>query len=352
MLRTAPKPYTVTVASDDGHVDAGHVPVLADQVLAFLDPHGGQVCLDCTAGRGGHASLIVPRLSPGGRYIGLDADADNVAFCRRRLADITPPDVAIEVVHASFTGTRRVLNELGAGTVDLLLADLGFSSNQVEDGSRGFSFQATGPLDMRFDRTRGPTAGELVNTLGEQELADLIYQYGQDRLSRKIAAKIVEERRQSPINDTLRLAQIVWQAYGRKASPPGRGGQRGTESEVDAGSVDRAAGARGRGRIDPATRTFMALRIAVNAELEALRRLLEQMPRLLGPGGVAAVISFHSLEDRQVKQAFVQWDKQRQAGRLTRKVVRADADERRANPRSRSAKLRVIRWSASAGLDG
>ena len=320
----------MVVAGDNGHVDVGHVPVLAGQMLAFLDPQAHQVCLDCTAGRGGHASLIVPLLSPGGRYIGLDADADNVDFCRQHLANLASPDVAIDVVHTSFTNARRVLDDMGVDAADLLLADLGFSSNQVQDGARGFSFQAAGPLDMRFDRTHGPTAGELVNTLEEQELADLIYQYGQDRFSRKIARNIVEKRQQSPINDTLRLSQIVWQAYGRKTNPQGR---------------------RGRWRIDPATRTFMALRIAVNDELQALSRLLEQMPRLLRRGGVAAVISFHSLEDRQVKQAFVQCDKQGQARRLNRKVVTADEDERRANPRSRSAKLRAIRWSTSGSLD-
>ena len=304
--------------------DPGHVPVLAEQVLSLLEPHSGQVCLDCTVGRGGHAALIMPRLAPDGHYIGLDLDPLNVAFCRQRLDQ--PGLVSVDIAHANFADSRQVLDEAGIAGVDLLLADLGFSSNQMDDPSRGFSFGAAGPLDMRLDPALPTTAAHLVNTLSERELADLLFRFGQERLSRKIARKIVEDRDQSPIKDTLSLAEIVRKAYAGRA-------------RSRAGSSHRT-----RWRIDPATRTFLALRIAVNGELEALQRLIEQLPHLLRPGGVAAIISFHSLEDRLVKQAFAQWHHDQRAQRLTRKVVVPDPAQRRSHRRGRSAKLRAIRW--------
>jgi 16S rRNA (cytosine1402-N4)-methyltransferase len=225
--------------------------------------------------------------------------------------------VRIDLVHANFVSARSILDGLGVGTVDLLLADLGFASTQVDDAARGFSFSAEGPLDMRLDPLgAGGSAADLVNKMPERDLADLIYQYGEERLSRRIARKIVEVRRQSPITTTSELARIVRAAYG------GSGRSQ---------------------RIDPATRTFMALRIAVNAELEALDQLLAAVPMLLGPGGVAVFISFHSLEDRRVKQAFVRLDQDGQAQRLTPKPLVADEAEVAANPRSRSAKLRALR---------
>ena len=324
----------MTLMTLDAADSSGHVPVLGEQVVSLLDPQAGAVMLDCTAGRAGHGSLIVPRLSPGGRYIGLDMDADNVAFARGRLEQAAPGDVQVTVHHRNFVDAADVLGELGvAGDsgvpgVDLLLADLGFSSNQVADASRGFSFAEDGPLDMRLDRCSKRTAGDLVNTLEEWALADLIYQFGEERLSRRIARKIVEVRSAEPIDSTWRLAELVRQVYGAK-----RRAQR----------KRRHGGAPAR-RIDPATRTFMALRIAVNAELEALEQLLSQFESLLRPGARAAVISFHSLEDRLVKQAFAQWHRDERAQKLTRKVVMAGDEERQTNPRSRSARLRVIRW--------
>jgi 16S rRNA (cytosine1402-N4)-methyltransferase len=315
---------------DTPETDAGHVPVLTAPVLEFLAPRPGEVCLDCTIGRGGHASLILPRLSPGGRYVGLDADPANVGFCRDRLAD---SGAAIQIVHSNFAAAGQVLGRLGIDRVDMLLADLGFASCQMNDPSRGLSFAGDDPLDMRYDPATARCAADLVNELDEQELADLIFTYGQERHSRKIARKIGEARRQSPIKTTRQLAQIVRQACHTGRRPAGRG-------------------RRSRGvRIDPATRTFMALRIAVNGELEALGQLLDAMPGLLKPGGRAAVISFHSLEDRPVKQAFARWHREGLAERLTRRIVTADEHEQRANPRSRSAKLRAIRWNASMTLD-
>ena len=201
--------------------------------------------------------------------------------------------------------------------VDGLLADLGFASNQMDDAGRGFTFQSDGPLDMRLDPTAGLPASELVNSLPERELADLIYGFGEERMSRRVARILVAERQRQPIETTGRLADLVRRAYGRAAQ---------------------------RSRMHPATRTFMALRIAVNGELEALDTLLETLPRLLRPGGRAAVISFHSLEDRRVKRRFLKLQQDGLAKRLTRKPLTADEPELAANPRSRSAKLRAVRW--------
>jgi len=291
----------------------GHIPVLPRQVLELLAPRSGQVMLDCTIGRGGHAALIAPLLGADGRYIGLDADPANLAFAKERLRDLP---CRRDFYHANFAQAPQVLDDLGITKVDLLLADLGFASNQMDDPARGFSFLADGPLDMRLDPTATPTAAELVNSLSQEELANVIYRYGEEKLSRKIARIIVEERARSPILTTSALADLVRRAYGRQAH-----GQ----------------------RIDAATRTFMALRIAVNGELDALRRLLEDLPRLLAPDAVAAIISFHSLEDRLVKHAFVKLVQEDRAVRLTKKPVLAEAEEIAGNPRSRSAKLRAIR---------
>ena len=295
---------------------AGHTPVLSDQLLALLDPQPGQTVLDCTLGRAGHAALLTARIGASGTLVGLDMDEANLAFAREQLAAVP---CRIELRHANFADAPHVLRELGIAGVDVLLADLGFASNQMDDPARGLSFAADGPLDMRLDRSLPHTAADLVATLDERELADVIYEYGEERLSRKIARKIVAEREQRPILTTMDLARLVRAAYGRA----------------------------GRSRIDPATRTFMALRIAVNDELGSLRRLLEHLPRLLNPGARAAIISFHSLEDRLVKQCFVAMERDGQAQRLTRKPLSATDAERHANPRSRSAKLRVLRWAAN-----
>ena len=298
-----------------------HEPVLVRQVLELFAPQPGMVCLDCTVGLGGHAAAIAPRLAPGGRYVGLDVDPGNIELARRRLAGAS---ARVDLVRSNFAGAGAVLDELGTGRVDLLLADLGFASNQMRDSQRGLSFQVEGPLDMRLDPDLPQTAGDLINTMPQEELADLIYRYGEERYSRRIARKIVEHRGQSPINTTTDLAQLVRHAYGRA----GRRGHRHP----------------GRMRIDPATRTFMALRIAVNAELAALERLLGNLPHLLRPGAVAALISFHSLEDRMVKRAFASLRSAGLAEVLTRKPLVADEDEQRRNPRARSAKLRAVRW--------
>ncbi len=315
----------------------GHLPVLPAEVIELLDPKPGQLLLDCTAGRGGHGALLIPLLGPGGRYIGLDMDPGNVAYSQERLGPIAEASgVELEIVHANFREAKWVLERRGIAGVDGVLADLGFASNQVDDPARGLSFREDGPLDMRMDTGSTITAERLVNTLPEGELADLIYEFGEERLSRRIARKIVEQRQREPITTTSGLAALVRRAYPRppRSSAPARSKGSGKS--------------RGRGkRIDPATRTFMALRIAVNDELGALDGLLADLPGLLKPGqlnagGRAAIISFHSLEDRRVKRAFIGLGQGEGFTVLTRKPMTASEDEARQNPRSRSAKMRGI----------
>src|SRR5947207_1410449 len=247
-----------------------HVPVLPAEVLDLLKPAVGQIFVDCTVGAGGHSRLLAERLQPGGRLIGLDRDQTMLDLARPRLAGLP-----VTLLHAGFDRLGEVLEELKIATVDGVLADLGFSSDQMDAPERGFSFQQTGPLDMRLDRAEGETAAELINRLNERDLADIIYQYGEERFSRRIARKIVEVRQRTPFETTEQLAELV------RRCVPGRGQ-----------------------RIDPATRTFQALRIAVNDELGALDRLLQTLPQCVRPGGRVGIISFHSLEDRRVKHAF------------------------------------------------
>jgi 16S rRNA (cytosine1402-N4)-methyltransferase len=283
-----------------------HIPVLPAEVLHWLNPQPGQIVVDCTVGGGGHTNLIAERVGPGGRVIGLDQDPAMLELARPRLAGLP-----VTPLHAAFDDIQDVLRDLGIPAVDGVLADLGVSSDQLDNPARGLTFQTDGPLDMRLDPTRGEPAGALVNRLSERDLADLIYQFGEERFSRRIARRIVEARRESPIATTGRLAEIVRRSVPRSKGRPG---------------------------IDPATRTFQALRIAVNDELGALDRLLERLPGVLAPGGRAVLISFHSLEDRRVKQAFRDKDVWTV---LTKKPVTAADDEVRANPRARSAKLRA-----------
>ena len=286
-----------------------HIPVLPAEVLHWLNPQPGQVIVDCTVGGGGHTRLIAERVGPGGRVIGLDQDPAMLELAKTQLAGLS-----VTLVHAAFDDLPDVLRDLGISAVDGVIADLGVCSDQLDNPARGLTFQSDGPLDMRLDPTRGEPAAALVNRLGERDLADLIYQFGEERHSRRIARRLIEARERGELPRTTgELAELV-----RRCVP-------------------RPKGRRGAG-IDPATRTFQALRIAVNDELGALDRLLAALPNCVKPGGRAAIISFHSLEDRRVKQAFRNrdvWDA------LTRKPVQAGADEERDNPRSRSAKLRA-----------
>lgn len=298
--------------------DAGHLPVLLDEVLRLLDPQPGQVMLDCTVGRGGHLRAIAPLLGAGGRSIGLDVDPVNIDFVRSSAA---AAGGQVDLVQANFADARGVLDGLGVDRVDLLLADLGFASTQMDDPARGLSFTADAPLDMRLDPTLAVTAADLLAEADQTEIADILWRYGDERFSRAIARKITEARRTSPIKTTRQLAELCAAVYARRA---GRG--------------------KARWRIHPATRSFQALRIAVNDELGKLEVLLGNVGRLLKAEGRAAIISFHSLEDRMVKHAFGALVDDQLAERLTRKPVVATEDEIKCNPRSRSAKLRAIRW--------
>ena len=291
-------------------------PVLPVEVIQALDPQPGQTLVDATVGAGGHSRLLAEKIAPGGRLIGLEQDPAMIELAAERLQG-----VQITLVHTNFGALREVLDQLGIERVNGLLADLGFCSDQMEDAQRGLSFQADGPLDMRLDPTEGETAASLLRRLSERDLANLIFEFGEERCSRRIARTIVERRRHDPVTTTAELAELVNRCVPR---PRGRGPF-----------------------IHPATRTFQALRIAVNHELEALDNLLAQLPACLLPDARAAIISFHSLEDRRVKNAFrdrEHWQK------LAAKPVTATAQEVQENPRARSAKLRVARWRGEGGL--
>ncbi|OHB81695.1 MAG: 16S rRNA (cytosine(1402)-N(4))-methyltransferase [Planctomycetes bacterium RBG_16_64_12] len=283
-----------------------HVPVLLDQVIQWLDPRPGAVIVDGTLGGGGHTRALAERVGPAGRVIALDRDPEAVAAAGQNLLGLP-----VESVHANFCDLTEVLRGLGVGTVDGVLLDLGVSSDQLADHTRGFSFAAEGSLDLRFDQGRGEPASRLVNRLSAEHLAELIHRYGEERYSRRIARAVVDRRRKKPIETAVELAELVRQNVPR--SPAGR-------------------------RIDPATRTFQALRIAVNDEMKSLEIALRRMPDCIRPQGRFAVISFHSLEDRRVKEAFR--DDQRYDV-LTRKPVRPSPEEVARNPRASSAKLRV-----------
>jgi 16S rRNA (cytosine1402-N4)-methyltransferase len=284
-----------------------HRPVLLDEVVAWLAPAEGMVLLDGTVGAGGHAAALASRVGASGRVIGLDRDPDMLALARTATAGLP-----VTLVHASYSPMREVLDELGVASVRGVLLDLGLSSDQLARADRGFSFNSEGPLDMRFDPGSGrPSAAELVGSLPEEDLARAFFDYGEERFSRRIARRIVETRRTDPVRTTRQLAELV------RRSIPGRFRH---------------------GPIDPATRIFQALRILVNDELGLLDAALAELPEVLVPGGRAAIISFHSLEDRRVKWAFR--DDPR-LNVLTRKPVTATAQEVAVNPRARSAKLRV-----------
>ena len=301
--------------SPSAEPESGHDPVLLDEVLRLLDPKLGQVFLDCTVGRAGHSSQIATRLGKSGTLIGLDADPRNLEYAKDALKGAP---CTVRLFHANFAELKDVLAEASTPAVDGILADLGISTNQLFDSQYGLSFASDMPLDMRIDPRIRMTAADLVNTMREDDLANVLYELAQERHSRRIARNIAQARRTQPINSTERLADLV-----RQAIPPPR---RGSASE----------------KIDPATRTFMALRMAVNEELPNLDALLHQAPQHLNPGGRFGVIAFHSGEDRRVKQAFRSAEQTGHVSILTKKPITPSEEEIARNPRSRSAKLRVI----------
>lgn len=298
-----------------------HQPVLYHEIIHALAPQRGGYYIDATVGAGGHAWGILQASSPDGQLLGLDVDSDALKLAQERLAEFGD---RVSLVHASYTSLANQLKRLGWEPVDGILLDLGISSMQVDRAERGFSFQQDAPLDMRFDQNQSLTAADLVNTLPENELANLLYTYGEERRSRQVAGAIARAR---PLHTTSELAEVV--ARATRSGKPG---------------------------IHPATRTFQALRIAVNGELDAIQDVLPKAVEALAPGGKLAIISFHSLEDRIVKRFFRRESTdcvcppkqpvctcghQATIVEVTRRPIEAGEPEIKNNPRARSAKLRI-----------
>lgn len=298
--------------------EAHHVPVLLKEVLAVLSPKPGQTIVDCTLGLGGHSAAILRCIRPDGRLIGIDFDPANIAAARRELELVGG---LFDLFHTNFAGLPTVLAQAGIQRVDAVLADIGVASTQIDDPARGFSYRRPGPLDMRMDPTRGQPASVLVNRIGEAELAAALLELGDETDAPQIARLIVERRALAPITTTEELMAIVCEARNF--------------------TVERGAGA----KLHPAARTFQALRILVNRELANLDRLLTVLPDVLKPGGVAAIITFHSGEDRRVKHAFRDGLRAGVYSAENRDPIIAEAAETNFNPRARSAKLR---WARTA----
>jgi 16S rRNA (cytosine1402-N4)-methyltransferase len=288
-----------------------HVPVLLQEAIRYLNVRPGGTYVDATLGLAGHSTAIARQIGPRGKLIAFDRDPEAMALAREKLnelREVLGPAMPEVVLHdVEFSQAEKLLEP---ESLDGLLADFGVSSMQFDEAHRGFSFQAEGPLEMRMNPRQGVSAEQVVNQAGEKELADLIYEFGEERRSRRIARAIVRAR---PVTTTAQLARII----------------------------SAAAPAMKSDRIHPATRTFQALRIHVNAELDEIDALLDAAPRLLKPGGRLVAISFHSLEDRRVKDSLREGARQGIYEVLTRKPVTADAEETDRNPRARSAKLRA-----------
>jgi 16S rRNA (cytosine1402-N4)-methyltransferase len=309
-----------------GNPEMEHTPVMPKEVLDLLQCKPGGIYVDATIGLGGHALAILERIQPGGQLIGIDRDKESLEKAQSRLK---PYAGSLRLLHDNYKNLPLILNNLASRPVDGILIDLGVSSYQLLSPERGFSFQSDVLLDMRMDRTQQWTAADLVNKLSESELADIIYQYGEERLSRRIASAIVHERGKAAINRCAQLAEVV----------------------------SRAFKVRGHQGIHPATRTFQALRIAVNEELEGLEELLSEAFGFLTTGGRMVVIAFHSLEDRIVKRAFrrlagqcvceappelCKCPRKASAHLLTPRPMTPGPEELASNPRARSARLRSL----------
>lgn len=303
-----------------------HRPVLLDEVVSLLDLQPGKKVVDCTLGGGGHAKAILSRIIPGGQFVGIDRDSDAIEHARKQLSQF---EGSFSLVRGDFSDIGRILGDLGIVPVDGILFDLGVSSHQLDTPERGFSFSSPAPLDMRMDLSQPQTAADLVNTLSERELAQLIYVHSDERWAARIAKFIVESRQKAPVTTTAELADVVSRAIPARFHPP---------------------------KTHPATRTFQAIRVALNSEMEALDNGLQAAVDALKDGGRVAVISYHSLEDRKVKQFFAAQSSRCQCPPrmpecvcgarqilkiLTKKPVIPTPEEIGANPRARSAKLRV-----------
>jgi len=300
---------SLAVKHDDGATARMHVPVMMEEVRELLSAHGPRVVVDATVGTGGHAAGMLGATEA--RLIGLDRDADALAVAGDRLKSFGD---RVMLRHADFGAIAQVVCDSGIESADAILADLGMSSFALEDAQRGFSFRLEGPLDMRMDRSQTLRAYDLVNEESESDLADILHHWGEERAARRIARSIVDARRRRRIETTGELRAIV----------------------------ERVLGPRRGGGVHPATRTFQALRIAVNHEMESLGSFLESAPELLSAGGRMAVIAYHSLEDRAVKERIRELVHRGGYMAITRKVMRPSAAEVASNPRARSARLRCL----------
>ena len=293
-----------------------HLPVMPVEVMELLDLPQGGTAVDGTIGLGGHAVLMAERLGPKGHLIGIDRDSASLTQARKRLAD---HPLRIDLLQGNFSDVPRLLAEVRVTAVDGILLDLGLSSFQLDDSARGLSFQKDGPLDMRMDTSSGMTAADIVKAWPEEELARIIWEFGEERFSRRIAKGIVHQRSARKITTTQELARIILTSLPKGYT---------------------------RGKIHPATRTFQALRIVVNDELASLAKGLDACLGALRPGGRLCTIAFHSLEDRIVKNKFRVWAAEGLAVALTKKPLRPTDEERAVNPRSRSARVRAVQRTA------
>ena len=290
-----------------------HVPVMLEEVIDYLKLTPGATIVDATIGTGGHSLEILKRIIPGGRLVGIDRDENSLALCRERLAEFKH---SLELVHANFADLDQVVGNLGIEKIDGIVFDLGISSYQLQDAQRGFSFQQEGPLDMRLDKSSYISAYDLVNNLNENELSQMLWNFGQERWHNRIAHLLVQERRNEPITTTKQLADLVMQAIPHRYR-------------------------RSYYRIHPATRTFQAVRIAVNRELEILESAVRKAVDILKSQARICVISFHSLEDRQIKHTFRALKADGLIDIITAKPLTPSYGEIEANSSSRSSKFRV-----------
>lgn len=290
-----------------------HNPVMLKEIIDYLELSPGKTIVDATVGTAGHSLAILNRINPGGRLVAIDRDNDSLAVAKERIKVISS---ACDFVHSNFSKLHEILEKLNIELIDGIIFDLGISSYQLDNPQRGFSFQYEGPLDMRLDRGSYISAYDLINNLTEKEISSLIWSFGQERFHNRIARFLIEERKRAPITTTRQLSDIIFRAVPQRFRYS---------------------------RIHPATRTFQAIRIAVNREIEVIEGAISQAIACLRPGGTICVISFHSLEDRAVKISFKKAQKQGQIEIITRKPERPSSEEVQNNPSSRSAKLRVAR---------
>lgn len=297
-----------------------HKAVLVHEVLEHLALKPNALVVDGTMGAGGHAEKILQKLGAEGRYIGFDQDEEAVEWCKKKFEG----DSRVVIIHENFRKAVEILGEIHISRVDAILLDVGVSSQQLDQDERGFSFQRQGPLDMRMNRQNSLSALEIINTWSEKDLARIFIEYGEERRGLGWARKIIEARRQQPITTTIELSDIILKAYLPQ--------EKKKKDLVKPGWMKK----------HPATRIFQALRIAVNDELQALNDGLNSLWEKLSVGGRMAVISFHSLEDRIVKQQFQKWVSEARGSKITKKPVTASEDELKDNARARSAKLRTL----------